>query len=251
MRLRSTGRLVLALALAVALVAAGWILPFRGWVDALAAWLSGLGIAGLVLYAAVYASLAVLLFPVALMTVAAGYFFGLLPGVAAVSAGSTAGAAAAFLIGRHLARDRVARAAARSPRFAAVDRAVGEKGGRIVFLLRLSPLIPYVLSNYFYGITSVPFTHYVLASWVGMLPLTFLYASLGVAARRAADGGTADVSGAAPWIVFAVGAAITLAAGVYVKRLARRAVGSTERKKCHPEERSDEGPLSRAPTPID
>jgi hypothetical protein len=80
----------------------------------------------------------------------------------------------------------VARAAARSPRFAAVDRAVGEKGGRIVFLLRLSPLIPYVLSNYFYGITSVPFTHYVLASWVGMLPLTFLYASLGAAARRAA-----------------------------------------------------------------
>jgi len=222
MPLRQTGRLAAFLAVAALLVAAGTLLPFRGWIDALAGWLAGLGVAGLVLYAAAYAACAVLMLPVFLMTIAAGYFFGLGPAVAAVSAGSTLGAAAAFLIGRHLARDRVARAASRSPRFAAVDRAVGEKGWRIVFLLRLSPLIPYVLSNYFYGITSIPFGRYVLASWIGMLPLTILYASLGAAARRAAG-----ATGPAPWIVFAAGAAITIAAGAYVERIAERAIASS------------------------
>ena len=223
MRLDRTGRLVVLLVAAVALVTAGRLLPFRAWIDALAAWLSGLGVPGLVLYAAAYAVFSVLLLPVFFMTIAAGYFFGLVPGVLAVWAGATAGAAAAFLLGRYAARDRVARAAARSPRFAAVDRAIGRKGWRVVFLLRLSPLIPFVLSNYFYGITSVPFGQYALASWAGMLPLAVFYASLGAAAHRAARG-EPPPAGATPWIVFALGAAITIAAAVYVRRLARKAI---------------------------
>ena len=86
---------------------------------------------------------------------------------------------------RYVARERVARAiASRSPRYAAIDRAIGEKGWRIVFLLRLSPLVPFVVSNYFYGLTAIPFGPYVLASAAGMAPLTFLYVSLGVAARQ-------------------------------------------------------------------
>jgi uncharacterized membrane protein YdjX (TVP38/TMEM64 family) len=208
-------------------VAAGRVLPFRTWIDALAAWLSGLGVAGLVLYAGAYAVFTVLLLPVFFMTIAAGYFFGLVPGVVAVWSGATAGAAAAFLLGRYAARDRVARAAARSARFAAVDRAIGRKGWRVVFLLRLSPLIPFVLSNYFYGITSVPFGQYVLASWAGMLPLTVFYASLGAAARRAARG-EPPPAGTAPWIVLALGAAITIAAAIYVRSLARRAIAEEE-----------------------
>jgi uncharacterized membrane protein YdjX (TVP38/TMEM64 family) len=223
MRIGRTARLLVILAAAAALLVAGRLLPVRTWVDALAAWLAGLGIAGLVLYAIAYAAGTVLLLPVFLMTIAAGYFFGLVPGVLSVWAGATAGAAAAFLLGRHAARDRVALAAARSPRFAAIDRAVGRKGWRIVFLLRLSPLIPFVLSNYFYGITSVPFGQYVLASGAGMLPLLAFYASLGAAARRAARGEPPPV-GTTPWVVFAVGAAITIAAAAYVRSLARKAV---------------------------
>jgi uncharacterized membrane protein YdjX (TVP38/TMEM64 family) len=236
MRLRLTGRLVVFLAAAVALAAAGRLLPVRVWIDHLAAWLAGLGTAGLVLYAAAYAVLTVFLMPVFLMTIAAGFFFGLGPGVAAVSAGATLGASAAFLIGRYVARARVVEAASQSPRFAAIDRAVGQKGWRIVFLLRLSPLIPFVLSNYFYGITSVPFGHYVLASWIGMLPITVLYASFGAAARRAASGAPplAGVTGAVAWIVLGAGAAITIAATIYIRNVARRAIAEerveTERR---------------------
>jgi len=243
MRLRLTGRLVGFLVLAAVLAAAGLLLPVRAWIELVAAWLAGLGTAGLVLYAAAYGLFSVLLMPVFLMTLAAGFFFGLGPGVAVVSAGATLGASAAFLIGRYAARARVAELAAKSPRFAAIDRAIGEKGWRIVFLLRLSPLIPFVLSNYFYGITSVPFGHYVLASWLGMLPITILYASFGAAARRAAQGAPplAGATGAMAWIVLAAGVAITIAASMYIRRVAKRAIAEEGVASRSPESLSSRG----------
>ncbi len=51
--------------------------------------------------------------------------------------------------------------------------------------MRLSPLVPFVVSNYFYGLTAIRFRPYVLASWIGMIPLQFLYVSFGVAGREA------------------------------------------------------------------
>src|SRR4051794_831645 len=72
MRLRRSWQLAVFLAVAAGLLAAGTLLPFRAWLDALAAWLAVLGPAGLVLYAAVYAVLTVLMLPVVFMTIAAG-----------------------------------------------------------------------------------------------------------------------------------------------------------------------------------
>ena len=75
-----------------------------------------------------------------------------------------------------------------SPRFAAIDEAIGRNGWKIVGLLRLSPLIPFNLSNYFYGITSVRFGAYVLVSAVGMIPGTLLYAYLGAVGQAGVSG---------------------------------------------------------------
>lgn len=223
MRVRVRGRWIVAALAAGALFAFGHALPLRDWLLAFGRWISGLGPEGLVLYAAVYVIVTVLLLPAWLMTVGAGFFFGLLPGVAVVLVGGTLGAAAAFLIARHLARAAVAEYAARSARFAAIDRAIGEKGWKIVFLLRLSPLVPFVLSNYFYGLTAIRFWPYVLASSVGMIPVTFLYAALGAAGREAA------LSGPGPstpwkWGLLAAGTLVTLAATVYAGRVAKRAL---------------------------
>jgi uncharacterized membrane protein YdjX (TVP38/TMEM64 family) len=220
MRVRSGGRwLVVALGVA-ALFVAGRLLPFREWLAAFGHWIDGFGPAGYALFVVAYALVTVLMMPAVLMTIGAGYFFGLLPGVAVVSAGSTFGAAAAFLIARHLARERIERYAAASPRYAAIDRAVGQKGWPIVFLLRLSPLVPFVLSNYFYGLTAIGFWPYVLSSWIGMLPLTFLYVSFGVAGREA----TAPSAAAWKWGLLAAGALVTLAATVYAGRVVKRAL---------------------------
>ena len=237
MRRKKALRWIALAAGAVVLLVAGRALPVADWHAAFGEWLTGLGPAAYPLYAVAYVVMTVILGPAWLMTIGAGLFFGLLPGTAVVSAGSTLGAAAAFLIGRHLARERVTRMAAKNPRFAAIDRAVASKGWKIVFLLRLSPLVPYTLSNYFYGLTAIRFWPYVLASWVGMIPLTLLYASFG-AAGRSADDDAPDALSEWKWPLIAGGVVITLAATAYVARVARRAV-EEEREE---EERAGEGP---------
>jgi len=223
MRLRPGSRLLIAALVLAALVLGGRLLPFRDGIDAFGRWLQGLGPTGYALFIAAYALVTVLMMPAVLVTIAGGYFFGLSTGVALVSAGATLGAALAFLIARHLARERVEKYAAASPRYAAIDAAVGKKGWPIVFLLRLSPIVPFVLSNYFYGLTAIRFWPYVLASWIGMLPLTFLYVSFGVAGREAAVP-SAGPAAAWKWGLLAVGALVTLAATVYAGKVVRGAL---------------------------
>lgn len=237
MRARSGARLLVAALVVAALLLAGRMLPFREGLDSFGRWIEGLGPAGYALFIAAYAVVTVLMMPAVLMMIAAGYFFGLVTGVLVVSAGATLGASLAFLIARHLARERVERYAAASPRYAAIDAAVGRKGWPIVFLLRLSPLVPFVVSNYFYGLTAIRFWPYVLASWIGMIPLQFLYVSFGVAGREA----TVPSEGPAAawkWTLLAVGALVTLAATVYAAKIVREALEeSTPASSRRPESR--------------
>jgi uncharacterized membrane protein YdjX (TVP38/TMEM64 family) len=91
-----------------------------------------------------------------------------------VSVGSVLGATAAFLVGKTLLRGWIERRIAAYPRFQAIDRVVGEQGFKIVLLVRLSPLFPFNLLNYAFGLTKVRLWQYVLASWIGMLPGTLM-----------------------------------------------------------------------------
>ena len=161
------------------------------------------------------------------LTMTAGAIFGVGAGTAVVSVAALLAAVGAFLISRHLARARVAAAAARDRRFAAVDRAISRDGLKFVTLLRLSPLLPLALSNYFYGLTSVDLRSYALGSWLGMLPGTYAYVTAGhlgksVLLEAGAAGAGAGAS-VAPWQV-ALGAAASLLAIAFVGQLAKNAV---------------------------
>ena len=218
-------KLLLLVAVAAVLLLAIRLLPLRAWLDRFVVWVSGTGIAGVAVFAAIYVVAAVLFLPGSVLTLGAGAVFGLLWGTVAVSVGATLGAGAAFLIGRYLARDRVARWAAANPRFAAIDAAVGREGGRIVLLTRLSPFFPYNLLNYLFGLTRVGFWTYLLASWIGMIPGTLLYVYLGFAGRAAAQAVAAPGIGNAWELVFwGVGLAATVLLTFYLTRLARRAL---------------------------
>ena len=226
MTLRRALRWIAPVLVLGALLFLGRLLPFRQWLETFTNWVDGLGFAGMVLYAAVYALVAVLMLPAWLMTIGAGMIFGFLPGIVEVLVGATAGAAASFLIARYFARERVARAAERNPKFRALDRAIAEKGWKIVFLLRMSVVVPYVLSNYAYGLTAIRFWPYVAASALGMLPIITLYVALGVAAGEAEGAHPAVPSG--PWIPIVLGIGVLITAGVtwYVARLTRRAMAA-------------------------
>lgn len=195
------------------------LLPLAGWAHAFQVRLEGSGAAGALLFSAAYVAGALLLGPVWLLTVIAGLTYPFPAAVALVSAASTFAAAIAFLIARYIARRRVERFAERNARFAAVDRAIARRGWKVVFLLRLSPIVPYAASNYLYGVTAIRFWPFLLASWIGMLPGTFLYVSLGAAGRAAAAGIHRTP---AQWALLAVGLAATVAVTVGIARTARQ-----------------------------
>ena len=208
-----------------ALLAAGRVFPIQELLRAALERLAGLGAAGVAAFVAIYVAACVLMIPGSLLTLGAGAVYGLVRGTAIVSLASTLGATAAFLAGRHLAREWVARRIAGNPRFAAIDAAVGREGWKIVGLTRLSPAFPFNLLNYAYGLTGVRLRDYVLASWIGMLPGTVMYVYLGsLAGSLATLGGHRGGRTPAQWALFGVGLAATVAVTVLVTRIARRAL---------------------------
>lgn len=208
----------------VVAVVAAW-LSFGGDPRPAIEWAERHGRWGMAAFVITYAVAVVALVPGSLLTLAAGALYGLTAGVPLVFAGAVLGACGAFLVSRYLARDWVERKLVRFPRFAAIDAAVATSGFTLVFLLRLSPVVPFTLLNYALGATRVRFRDYALAS-VGMLPATVLYVYSGSLAREVAA--AAGASDTAPdglrWVVLSVGLAATAAATVLITRAARRAL---------------------------
>ncbi len=211
------------LGIIAALVIISRILPVGQGIAHLHGWLNHLGLVGIGAYILIYIVATVLLVPGAAITLLAGVLYGPLWGTLIVSIGATLGASAAFLLGRFAFREGVERATGKNPKFKAIDAAIGTNGWKIVALLRLSPVVPFNLSNYFFGLTGIGFGPYVLASWICMLPGTLLYVYLGYAASQAAGGGGQSV-GWLHWTLVCVGLAIILLVTIYITRLAKRAL---------------------------
>lgn len=189
------------------------------------AWTAATGASGQAVFVALYVLACVAFLPGSILTLGAGAAFGLWKGFLLVSAGSTLGACAAFLIGRHLLRERISRRMEKVPAFAAIAAAVGHEGWKVVILTRLSPVLPFNLLNYGYGLTTVRLREYALASWIGMMPGTFLYVYLGAAAGEIARAGS-HAHTRAEWALYATGLIATAAAAWLVGRTARRALSA-------------------------
>ena len=205
-------------ALAVALLVAAWFfLPVKEWSETFQQWVEGLGPWGWLMFAAVYIVATVLLVPVSVLTIVAGLAFGLAVGFSLVVVAATIGATLAFLVSRYLLHDRVDALVAKRPKFKAVKAAVSEGGWKVVALLRLSPVLPFNLQNYFYGVTDVTLAQYAPATFFGIMPGTLLYVYLGAAGKAASGEG----SGPLQWTFFAVGLIATLAVAAVVTRKAK------------------------------
>ena len=232
MNCRKTGaasRLVALIVIVIALFLAMKFLPVQQWLRSFNDWVGQMGVIGIFIFIGVYAMATVLLAPGAILTIGAGFAFGLWKVFLAVSAGSTLGAALAFLVARFIARGKIEAMAKQNEKFQRIDSAIGGQGAKLIFLLRLSPVIPFNLSNYFYGLTAVRFWPYVLASWIGMMPATFLYVYIGTAGKAAvaaAAGGEAIRHGWQYWTFLGIGLAATFAVTVWVTKIGRHAIKS-------------------------
>ncbi len=186
------------------------------------------GVWGPVVLGVFYVVCCVFLVPGSIPTLAAGFLFGVLLGSLTAILGSTVGACAAFLVGRTMARDWVARRIARSRRFTAIDRMIGRHGFKVVVLSRLSPISPFVVLNYLFSLTKVSFREYALGSLIGMIPGTVLFVYLGAGLRSLAEV-TAYAEGRIPptpaeRVFFWAGLAVTVVITVVLARLAHRSL---------------------------
>ena len=184
-----------------------------------------LGYWGLALLAVVYVIATIFMLPGSILTLGAGFAFGLVKGTVAVMAGSVFGALAAFLIGRYVARDFVEKKANENPRFQAIDEAVERSGFKIVLLTRLSPVFPFNLLNYLFAITKVRTRDYFLGSWLGMIPGTLMYVYLGTAANDLTQIATGNVEkGWAYYSLIGGGLVATIIVTVIITRIATSAL---------------------------
>ncbi len=216
--------LVLAALVAAALIVAGHRFGAGPWLSAGLDRVGRLGALAPIAFIAIYVAACVLFIPGSILTIGGGGLFGVVWGSIYVSIAATLGATAACAIGRYFARDWVARRLAGNPRFAAIDRAVAREGWKIVLLTRLSPIFPFNLLNYGFGLTSVRLADYIAASWLGMIPGTVLYVYLGSIGADVVRAGGGHVRSPAEWALEAVGLLATIAVVVVVTRIAARAL---------------------------
>ncbi|KAG6757053.1 hypothetical protein POTOM_037354 [Populus tomentosa] len=146
-----------------------------------------LGPWGPLVLAVAYIPLTVLAVPAAVLTLGGGYLFGLPLGFVADSIGATIGAGAAFLLGRTIGRSFVVSKLKEYPKFRSVAIAIQKSGFKIVLLLRLVPLLPFNMLNYLLSVTPVPIGEYMLASWIGMMPITLAFVYIGTTLKDLSD----------------------------------------------------------------
>ena len=221
--MKKYGKWIVVILVIIALSVLSAILPVKEWIREFIAWVQQLGTVGVIVFVIAYAVATVLFLPGWIFTVSAGLIYGVFAGTAIALCGALIGASMAFLIARYFLRRNIEEITKKNPRFAAIDEAIGKNGWKIVGLLRLSPLIPFNLSNYFYGITSISFRAYVLVSAFGMIPGTLLYAYLGAIGQAGVSGGTSAHS---KWqyVLLGVGLVATIAVTILISRIARNAL---------------------------
>ena len=188
-------------------------------------WINSLGAIGGIVFIGIYIIATLAFLPAALLTLGAGVIFGVTWGSVYVFIGATLGAIAAFLGGRYLAQGWVKEKISSYKKFAIIDKAVSKEGLKIVLLVRLSPLFPFNLLNYAFGITSVSFQDYLIGS-VGMIPGTIMYVYFGSLVGDIALIGSKNQPGniILHWVIQIMGLIATIAVTVYVTKIAKKAL---------------------------
>lgn len=196
--------------------------------QAILLWVYSLGTMGAVPFIFIYILATIALVPGAILTLGAGFLFGLAWGSVWVLIGAIAGETVAFLLGRYLARDWIMEKFAQNQTFLALDRALQQEGLKIILLTRLSPIFPFSLLNYAFGITGISLKDYFLGS-IGMIPMTVAYVYFGslagdlVSLREVSELANPELQ----WTIKFIGFLATITATFFITRIARQALNKS------------------------
>jgi len=189
--------------------------------------------------------LVILLYCVALILIcpgtpfnlASGFLYGVLLGCFVSLIGCLLGATIAFLFGRSIGREWIKSKMDRNAKFKAVDWAIQKNGVYIVFLTRLSPLFPFPLLNYAFGITKVKMWQYIIGTFTGIVPATVAYTYLGTLMRNLADMWSSmsfsvngEESSSDDLIWFIAGLFITISSIIIISYITKRAISKATKE---------------------
>lgn len=214
------------------------------WVTSFLELVEDSGFLGMLLFVLVYITGTVLFVPGLLLTLGAGFvyaeIYGVLLGITVaffiVIIGATIGSILAMLLGRYVFRESLKEKVSKYPKFVAIEEAISQEGFKLTFLLRLSPLIPFNVFNYFMGITPVHFRDYALAC-LGMIPGTLAYVYFGSALGSISDAVSGDTGGGILEVIFlVVGSLFGIGAVIYVSIVAKRKINKILDKRDNVEE---------------
>ena len=195
------------------------------WLAPVVLKLSQLGPWGVVLFILLYVAASVTLAPAFFLTVAAGAMFGVWRGTLIVFVGASLGASAVYVLGLPISRSRLMARVTRDRRVAAVRDAVAGQGAWVMFLLRLSPLVPFNILNYALALSGVRYLDFAIAL-VGMIPAIVMYTYYGkvVGDVAALAAGVSPPRGPEYYVLLAVGLVAIIISTTMITRAARRAV---------------------------
>lgn len=185
--------------------------------------IESLGPYGFLYFSAIYIAAEILAFPAIGLTASSGYLFGLVPGVCVCIVSATIASSIAFFIGRTLLRNWAKKMADGNAKWRALDSVIGKEGFKVVLLLRLSPLLPFAISNYLYGVTAVDYWSYLAASFLGFIPGTVGIVYAGSAGKELLSGGQH-----LPWFAYVAAAGVIALVVKYVGKVATDAIAAME-----------------------
>ncbi len=207
----------------LALVTLSFFIPYGDVLNNIIVECRALGIYGIMIFIVVYALLCIALAPGSIITMAVGAVYGFGIGYVVVTLGSLLAATLSFLIGKFLFHNAISNWLIKYPRIKLIQNAISKKGLIIVFLMRLSPLFPFAISNYAFSLTDISFKNYFFISWVGMIPGTVLYVYLGVLSTSLIQ---TDVALQGKTALMVAGLCATVLLSWFIAKIARSALYS-------------------------
>eukprot|EP00933_Yihiella_yeosuensis_P025981 TRINITY_DN20168_c1_g1_i1.p1 TRINITY_DN20168_c1_g1~~TRINITY_DN20168_c1_g1_i1.p1 ORF type:complete len:317 (-),score=57.16 TRINITY_DN20168_c1_g1_i1:88-993(-) len=186
--------------------------------DQLPEYVQSMGPSGPILYWAVFVLFECLSLPASPLLLSSGYVFGLQFGIALSITALITAATISFALAKTILRPQLMKFAAGNETFQNINAAVKVEGFKIIFLLRLAPLLPFAISNYAYGLSEVGFVDYIVATALGCAPGTCAFVYFASAAKDMGEGG------GSPWYVYAGGILATFVLLKVVADVAQKAV---------------------------
>ena len=137
---------------------------------------------GIFSFVCIYILIVLLILPASWLSLLAGFLYGSYLGSIIVFISASIGASVAFFVSKSFFAKKLKNLFSRYPKLSVLEKVVEKGGLKLIFLARLSPIFPFSILNYFYGLNNVKFRDFALGL-LGIIPGTFLYCSIGSLAK--------------------------------------------------------------------